>query len=274
MRSVSPELHVLVRKTLRALKPYPRSDWSANDTDDGLLRPPGGFLSVAVAPGHIERAGRLLDTILRLIQEHLKGRVVVEARKSIIEVGQDRFRLRLKQETTRSEHRPTPAERREVAKSRFFHKVPKWDWRPTDRFVFEMYDPDSSYGHRARLADGKRATLEQKLERLPDLVGELIQENRVRAEERDRLRRQWEEERRRREEAEQRAAQERRALEELFSEAERWRRVNGLREYLAAVETALRQRGLPGDSEYWARIRFGQSAADRLDPLSAIRVPP
>lgn len=227
---------------------------------------------MAVAPGHIERAGRLLDTIVRLVQGQLGGRVVLETRKSIIEVGQDRFRFRLKQETTRSDHRPTPAERREVAKSEFFHKAPKWDWRPTDRFLFEMYDPDSSYGPRARLADGKRGTLEQKLERLPDLVRELTQENRVRTEERERLRRQSEEERRLREEAEERAAQERRALEGLFSEAERWRRANDLREYLAAVEAALRQRGVPDDSENWARIRFGRSAADRLDPLSATEV--
>ncbi len=119
MRPVSPDLHVLVRKALRALKAYPRSEWSANDMDDGLLRTPGGFLSLAVAPQHVERAGRLLDRVIRLVEDALRGRVVVDGRKSIIEVGTDRFRFRLKQENTRSPHRPSPAERREMQKHEF-----------------------------------------------------------------------------------------------------------------------------------------------------------
>lgn len=268
MRSVSPDLHVLVRKTLRALKPHPRSEWSANDMDDGLLRPPGGFLTVAVAPEHVDRAGRLLDRVIRLIEGPLAGRVVIEPKKSIFEVGQDRFRFRLKQETTRSDHRPTPSERREVEKHKYFHNVPKWDWRTTDRFLFEVYDPDSSYRPRLKLADGKRGRLEQKLEQLPDLVRELIQENRAREAERQRLQRQWEEERRRREEAEAHVARERRAVENLLSEAERWRRANRLREYLAALEATFRARGIPEDSDEWARVRLGHRAADELDPLT------
>jgi hypothetical protein len=269
MRSVPPDLHVLVRKTLRALKPYARSEWSANDMDDGLLRPPGGFLTVAVAPEHVDRAGRLLDRVIRLVEGPIAGRVVVEPKKSIFEVGQDRFRFRLKQETTRSDHRPTAAERREMDKHKYVHSVPKWEWRTTDRFLFEVYDPDSSYRARLKLADGKRGLLEQKLEKLPDLVRELIQENRAREAERERLHRQWEEQRRRREEAEEHAARERRAVESLLSEAERWRRANGLRAYVVALEATLRAREVSEDSDAWARVRLGQRAAAELDPLTA-----
>lgn len=215
----------------------PRSEWSANDMDDGLLRTPHGFLSLAVAPQHVERAGRLLDRAIRAVEDALGGRVLVEPKMSIIEVGQDRFRFRLKQENTRSEHRPSPAERREMERLQHVHSVPKWDWRPTDRFRFEIYDPDDFYRPRAQLTDGKRASLEQKLEGLPDLVRELVQANRVREAERERIRREWEEQSRLKREAEERADRRRRAIESLLSEADRWRRANGLREYLVALET-------------------------------------
>src|SRR6266540_130745 len=100
---------------------------------------------------------------------------------------------------------------------------------------------------RAKLVDGKRAPLEQKIDRLPDLIRELVQENRAREIERERMHREWEEQNRRRQEAEDRAARYRRAVESLFSEADRWRqrRANALREYLVALEAALRARGKP-----------------------------
>jgi hypothetical protein len=270
MRPIPPDLHPLVRKALRALKPNPRYPNFANDTDDGLLRSPHEFLAVAVAPEEVERAGRLLDTIVRMLEgAEIGAAIVIEKERPLVAVGDDRFRFRLKQVTNRSDHRPTPAEQRNLKEHPYGHTVPKWDWRATDRFVLEIADPDPSYGRvRATLSDGKRGRLEEKLARLPGIIQSLIQANREHEAENERRRRQWEEEERIRREAAERAKREQEAREELFAQAERWRRASALRQYLAAVEAVIRGRAVPETDAAWDRLAWARAIADELDPLS------
>ncbi|WP_242352752.1 MULTISPECIES: hypothetical protein [unclassified Anaeromyxobacter] len=195
--AMPPGLHPLVRKALRALKPDPRLSYRP-ELDDKLLRTPRGFIQIAVAREHTERAGRLLDTFIRTVEgPDVRGRVFFADDKTMLEVDGEKFRFRFKEENATTPHRPTPEERREIAAHPHFHSVPKVDHQPTNRFALELYDPNIGYRYRARLADRKRATLEQALAEVPALLRRLVQENRDAEVERERRKREWDEQLRR-----------------------------------------------------------------------------
>jgi hypothetical protein len=276
MRPIPPDLHPLVRKALRALKPNPRYANYANDTDDGLLRPPHEFLAIAVSPDHFERGGRLLDALVRVLEgPEVGGTIVVEEGRSVVDLEQDRFRFRLKQMTSRTAHKPTPAEARELKEHGGFSlTVPKWDWRAVDAFFVEISDPNGYGRVRKTLRDGKRARLEEKMAELPGILRGLVQANRVQEAENERRRRQWAEEERIQREAAERAREEKEAREELLAQAERWRRATALRQYLAALEDVVRRRGVPETDAAWDRLAWGRAIADELDPLSATGASP
>ncbi len=130
--AIPPDLHPLVRKALRALKPDPRLSYRP-ELDDKLLRTPRGFIQIAVARDHTERAGRLLDTFIRTVEgPDVRGRVFFVEDKTILDVDGETFRFRFKEENATTPHRPTPEERREIAAHPHFHSVPKVDLnRPT-----------------------------------------------------------------------------------------------------------------------------------------------
>lgn len=249
---IPPGLHPLVRKALRALKPDPRLSYRP-ELDDKLLRTPRGFIQIAVAREHTERASRLLDMFVRTIEgPDVRGRVFFVEDKTMLEVDGERFRFRFKEENACTPHRPTPEERRDIAAHPHFHSVPKVDHRPTNRFALELYDPNIGYRYRVRLADRKRATLEQALGEVPTLLRRLVQENRDAEVEREQRRRAWEEqERREKEEREQREREEARRAE-LLADAHTWREASLIRDYAAAV---LQARG-PDDEvqQRWATV--------------------
>jgi hypothetical protein len=84
--AIPPDLHPLVRKALRALKPDPRLSYRP-ELDDKLLRTPPGFIQIAVARDHTERAGRLLDTFIRTVEgSDVRGRVFFVDDKTMLEV--------------------------------------------------------------------------------------------------------------------------------------------------------------------------------------------
>lgn len=276
MRPIPPDLHPLVRKALRALKPYPRYGEFDAPMDDGLLRPPDEFLAIAVSPDHVERGGRLLDAVVRVLEgPEVGGTIVLEDGRSVVELEQDRFRFRLKQMTSRTAHKPTPAEARELkAHGGFSFTVPKWDWRAVDAFFVEISD-HNGYGRiRKTLRDGKRARLEEKIAALPGILRELVQANREQEADNERRRRLWDEEDRIRREAAERAKREAEAREALFAQAERWRRATALRQYLAALEDDTRRRGVPETDPAWDRLTWARGIADEIDPLGAANAPP
>jgi hypothetical protein len=239
--AIPPDLHPLVRKALRALRPDPRLSYRP-ELDDKLLRTPQGFIQIAVARDHTERAGRLLDTFIRTVEgPDVRGRLFFVDDKTMLEVEGEQFRFRFKEENARTPHRPTPEERREIAAHPHFHSVPKVDHQPTNRFTLELYDPNIGYRHRARLADRRRATLEQALVEVPALLRRLVQENRDAEVERERWRREWDEQIRRETEERERREREKARRAELLAEAHAWRDASLLRDYAAAV---LQARGL------------------------------
>lgn len=262
--AIPPDLHPLVRKALRALKPDPRLSYRP-ELDDKLLRTPRGFIQIAVARDHTERAGRLLDTFVRTVEgPDVRGRVFFVDDKTMLEVDGEKFRFRFKEENATTPHRPTPEERREIAAHPHFHSVPKVDHQPTNRFALELYDPNIGYRYRARLADRKRATLEQALAEVPALLRRLVQENRDAEVERERWRREWDEQQRRETEERQRLEREEARRAELLADAQAWREASQLRDYAAAV---LQARG-PDDEAQQRWATWARSVADEMDPLT------
>jgi len=262
--AIPPDLHPLVRKALRALTPDPRLSYRP-ELDDKLLRTPRGFIQIAVARDHTERAGRLLDTFIRAVESpDVRGRVFFVDDKTMLEVDGEKFRFRLKEENATTPHRPTPEERREIAAHPHFHSVPKVDHQPTNRFALELYDPNTTYRHRARLADRKRATLEQALAEVPALLRRLVQENRDAEVERERRRREWDEQLRRETEEREQREREKASRAELLANAHAWREASLLRDFAAAV---LQARG-PEDEAQRRWVTWARSVADEMDPLT------
>jgi hypothetical protein len=262
--AIPPDLHPLVRKALRALKPDPRLSYRP-ELDDKLLRTPRGFIQIAVAREHTERAGRLLDTFIRTVEgPDVRGRVFFADDKTMLEVDGEQFRFRFKEENARTPHRPTPEERREIAAHPHFHSVPKVDHQPTNRFTLELHDPNIGYRYRARLADRRRATLEQALVEFPALIRRLVQENRDAEVERERWRREWDEQIRRETEERERREREKASRAELLADAHAWREASLLRDYAAAV---LQARG-PDDEAQQRWATWARSVADEMDPLT------
>ena len=261
---IPPDLHPLVRKALRALKPDPRLSYRP-ELDDKLLRTPRGFIQIAVAREHTERAGRLLDMFVRTIEgPDVRGRVFFVDDKTMIEVDGAQFRFRFKEENARTPHRPTPEERREIAAHPHFHSVPKADHHPTNRFTLELYDPNIGYRYRARLADRRRKTLEQALVEVPALLRRLVQENRDAEVERERQRRAWDEQERRETEERERRERDEARRAELLADARAWREASLLRDYAVA---ALQARG-PDDEAQQRWATWARSVADEMDPLT------
>lgn len=262
--AIPPDLHPLVRKALRALKPDPRLSYRP-ELDDKLLRTPRGFIQMAVAREHTERAGRLLDAFIRAVEgPDVRGRVFFVEEKTMLEVDGEKFRFRFKEENATTPHRPTPEERREIAAHPHFHSVPKVDHQPTNRFALELFDPNIGYRYRARLADRKRATLEQALAEVPALLRRLVQENRDAEVERERRKREWDEQLRRETEERERREREKASRAELLADAQAWREASLLRDYAAAV---LQARG-PDDEAQQRWATWARSVADEMDPLT------
>jgi hypothetical protein len=262
--AIPADLHPLVRKALRALKPDPRLSYRP-ELDDKLLRTPRGFIQIAVARDHTERAGRLLDTFIRTVDgPNVRGRVFFVDDKTMLEVDGEKFRFRFKEENATTPHRPTPEERREIVAHPHFHSVPKVDHQPTNRFALELYDPNIGYRYRARLADRKRATLEQALAEVPALLRRLVQENRDAEVERERRKREWDEQLRRETEERERREREKARRAELLADAHAWREASLLRGYAAAV---LQARG-PEDEAQQRWATWARSVADEMDPLT------
>jgi len=263
MRVVTPpDLHPLVRKALQALKPDPRLSYRP-ELDDKLLRSPQGFIQIAVAREHTERAGRLLDMFVRTIEgPDVRGRVffVMTRRCSKCTGLSSAFASRKRTRGPRT----APRLKSDGKSQRIRASMPKADHHPTNRFTLELYDPNIGYRYRARLADRRRKTLEQALVEVPALLRRLVQENRDAEVERERRRRAWDEQERRETEERERRERDEARRAELLADARAWSEAALLRDYAVA---ALQARG-PDDEAQQRWATWARSVADEMDPLT------
>jgi hypothetical protein len=260
----STELHSWVVSTQACLE-------RTKPGEDGLLRPEKiRRLNVCVSKESIQRAMLIWDRILKAVEaSKLKIRMENEAPcRTIVTVDGEELSVSLKEKSARSEHKPTPAEKREMERSRHFHGVPKWDYTPTGILILSI---DHEKRNEHKWTDGKKR-IEDRLSSLAEVMMDVakdIKERRARAEE---WHRNWVEEVRRRQEAARLQAEENRRIEQLERQASVWRSACSLRGFIDAVREEARRRsgaiepGSPVDQ--W--VLWAERHAASIDPVATV----
>lgn len=260
----STELHpwvVLTQACLERTKPG----------EDGLLRPDKiKRLNVSVSKESIQRAMLIWDRILKAV-EASKFRIRMEKEapcRTIVTVVGEELNITLKEKSARTEHKPTPAEKREMDRNRFFHDVPKWDYKPTGILVLSV---DHEKRNEHKWTDGKKR-IEHRLTSFADVLVDVakdIKESRARAEE---WHRSWVEEDRRRQEAARLQAEENRRIEQLDRQAAAWRLACSIRGFIDAVREEATRRsgtiGAGGPVDRW--IQWAERHATSIDPVASV----
>lgn len=260
----STELHpwvVLTQACLERTKPG----------EDGLLRPDKiKRLNVCVGKESIQRAMLIWDRILKAVEaSKFKVRMEKEAPcRTIVTVDGEELNITLKEKSARSEHKPTPAEKREMERNRHFHDVPKWDYTPTGILVLSI-DHNKSNEH--KWTDGKKR-IEDRLTSIAEVLVDVakdIKESRARAEE---WKRNWAEEQRLRQEAARLQAEENRRIDQLERQASSWRSVCLLRGFIDAVrgEATRRSGAIEGGSPVDQWLRWAERHAASIDPVGSV----
>jgi hypothetical protein len=266
--------HPLVARTEKSAR-------SARPNTQGRVRPGAQrCLDVEVSPACLDRAMRILDALLkgldaRAYTVRVRDEDVGRPWRTQVNVLDEWIGIRLREKVERRERKPTAEERAEARRYPGLYGDRKYHQDvPTGQLRLEI---EATYGTTRRREDGDGKRLEDQLNRfVAGLVrrAEAIKQDRLEAEQR---RKAWEEEaRRRQQEALRRQEEERRRKEEearlraLEDEAQRWARARLLRDYLAAVREAARDRNgltLAGsDLERW--FIWAERQATTLDPLA------
>jgi hypothetical protein len=266
--------HPLVARTEKSAR-------SARPDAQGRVRPGAQHcLDVEVRPACLDRAVRILDALVKALDARgytvrVRDGDAWQRWRTQVKVLDEWIGIRLREKVERRERKPTAEEREEARRYPGLYGNRKYhEDVPTGRLRLEIED---TYGTARRWEDGDGKRLEGQLNRfVAGLVrrAEGIKQHRLEAEQR---RKAWEdEERRRHQEALRRQEEERRRKEEearlqaLEDEAQRWARARLLRDYLAAIREAARDRsGLSvAGSELERWLSWAESQASALDPLA------
>ncbi|QDG52082.1 hypothetical protein FIV42_15420 [Persicimonas caeni] len=266
--------HPLVKRTKRALeraKPgrYARLHPAGDDT-----------LSVAVGRPSIDRAMRIMDALIKALEER-GHEVVVEKnhrgeKQTAVKIGGESVPFELT-ERAREEVRELKTTGREAMSRRFALAIGD---DPTVREFFPSGELTLSIVTRIYHRDIRRTWSDAKKQRVEDCLNDFISSViktaaalRERRKEQEEAARQREiekareaEEEKARQARERELEEERRRLTELEAEADAWHRAQRIRAYVGAV---IAEKGTGEDgSELSDWIAWAKRKADELDPLS------
>ncbi len=275
--------HPLVVKTEKSLR-------TAKPDERGILMAHGpGTLSVVVGPNSIDRAMRILNTLIKALEEremkvkvedtefrgsqyYSYGRSTTE-RKTLVSVLGEWVEIGLEEHANRKDHVLTQKEKEEQRKyGRVFYS-PKYDFFPNGRLILRIRNVHS--GHvRQTWSDtvGKRS--ESLLNSF--IIGLMDAAVDIRAYrlEREKQEREREERRQKIEEIKRLRREEEQRFKILGQQVSNWHQSLRIRQYVEAFrEAALRKHGtieLGTDVDKW--ITWAIRQADRLDPL--VKSPP
>ncbi len=275
--------HPLVVKTEKSLR-------TAKPDERGILMAHGpGTLSVVVGPNSIDRAMRILNTLIKALEKremkvkveetaiqgsqyYSYGRSTTE-RKTLVSVLGEWVEIGLEEHANRKDHVLTQKEKEEQRKyGRVFYS-PKYDFFPNGRLILRIRNVHS--GHvRQTWSDtvGKRS--ESLLNSF--IIGLMDAAVDIRAYrlEREKQEREREERRQKIEEIKRLRREEEQRFKILGQQVSNWHQSLRIRQYVEAFrEAALRKHGtieLGTDVDKW--ITWAIRQADRLDPL--VKSPP
>jgi hypothetical protein len=265
--------HPLVARTERSLR-------SATPNEVGLARPKAQrCLDVTVSPAQIDRALRLLDTLVKALEARGFPVKVTDGEhpRTVARVLGEDIGFQLYEEVDRHEREPTQEEW-ERSLGPFSRERTFYVQTPSGKLALHITD---GTGLRRTWTDRSDRRVEGFLNAfVVGLVGaaETVKEARAEYERREQARqeaqRQWQEQERRRWEEERLRKEEEARLAKLEAQADAWRRAQLLRQFLAAVRAEAEARDgqiVPGgELERW--LAWVARKANTLDPLP--RLPP
>jgi hypothetical protein len=283
------ESQIIVPKTL--IDPHPlvvkaeKSLRSAKPDDRGILRAYGpGVLSVVVGPNSIDRAMRILNTLIKVLEErdmkvkveniqtqesqyYSYGKSFVQG-KTLVPVLGEWVEIGLEERANRKDHELTQKEKEEQRKYGRVSYSPKYDFFPNGRLILRIKNVHS--GHvRHTWSDTAGKRLENLLNSFIVGLTNAAVDIRATRLEREREALEREDRRRKAEEEEARRRHEEQRFKNLEEQAANWHRSLNIRRYVEAVRNmALWKFGSidPGSKlDEW--ITWASRQANKLDPL-------
>ncbi len=254
-----------------------RQEW---DDHKGLRSAPDEVLNILVTKGAIDRALRLLDTLIKKLESMgVVASIDAKAKTTWLDVRGIQVSISVSEHVARFRHEPTPAEIR--ASDRYwarwrcdplnappYPRIPDFDYTPSGMLTISA---GSWPGRNWR--DTPRTSLEDRLGEVLDGLFALAEEIRIKQEEDCR-----------REEARRRAVERRQFLEERFEkerarfkrlekDARNFARANRLRAYVDAVEKSAQASPDGPAAEVLNWLAWARAKADWLDPLILVSDP-
>lgn len=193
--------------------------------------------------------------------------------------------LKIVEQTTRSKHEPTEAERAAMARwetrqERRRHSwqyvewtprptPPEWDYTPNGRLQVILNEGRYGYdGLRRTFGDGKTQRIETLINSILEAFATWAAAIKAKRIEDERRKREWEEAERRREEQRRHHALERKRVEALSKDLDRWSQRRQVLDYVAAVREKLNAAEYEDSNAVREWIEWAEDYASRLDPLA------
>jgi hypothetical protein len=261
--------HPLVAATERALRKSKRHNLHELTTNRQAL-------DISVSQESLPRALRIMDALAKALDARgMPLHIESEGKQRSCLILQDQvLAIRLAEATSRTEREPTETERQEIKKYGQTYMPDRYLYQPTGRLKLGIVG-DYAGDLQKVVADGKKQRIEQHLnEFVVKLEAQAVHLKRQ-EEHRERRRRLWEEQERQRREREKRIANEIERLKALEETARNWKRAEGIRAYVAAVEekAACEHGSIEVGSELGRWIAWARHKADWIDPLVKAECP-
>ena len=268
--SVPSELvdpHPLVRAAAARLRQ--RDGW---DHPAGVRTAPKEVLDIQVTKSCLDRALRLMDTLLKALEPSgFTARVDTEKGETLLVGGGTTLSISIVEQIARTTHTPT---RKEVqARNRYYDSfrrgvreehpdISQFDWHATGRLTLTVGGWPSR-----RWNDTERSLIDTRLRGIVAAIIGLAEEKRAKETEEERHKRAYHEALACYEAQAHARNEERRKLSALFRDVGRLHRAIRIREFIAAVEDRARKDGeLTLEKLQW--IAWASAKADWIDPLA------
>ena len=245
---ISRRMHPLVREA--------RQQFGKGVRHHGRVTAGREGLDIRVSPQQVGRACRLMDTIIKVLEQH-GAQVVLDhqdewKRSTYASVDGEKVYFGLEESL------------KIIQTERDSFDYTRQEFVPNGKLVLRIK------GHflkdcRSRWADGKRGILEQKLASFINGLSAAAVYLKQERQEREEQQRRWEEERKEREQRLQALEEEKQRQRALEQQALSWQKSRLLRAYIRAV---VRQQGqYAADSEFARWVEWASTHADQLNPL-------
>lgn len=259
--------HPLVLKTAKSLR-------GAGANDHGLVKPRARrCLDVHIGKQSIERASRILDALVRALEERDIALVFDEEERQSARMAVDgeTIGFSLEEKVRRERYQPAPAEQKKLEKDSWYrYRLPDDKFFPSGDLSLKLHIGYWGRGHRATWSDGKKQRVDGCLNKFIAAAYKAAAVKKTDRMERERREREWKEQERRREILRRQIEREQERLDVLNEQAGAWHEAQQLRAYILAVRSAgfYAQRSITGgrDLDDWCTWALAQ--ANRLDPTT------